>query len=130
MKKKSCILGMIVLCFFFMISSCDIDTCAGERPIEYENSIWVSRNDEYFFCLNSEDKDQCYYVNPEGEKRKISFLWSAFDSHVMVFEYIDGKKVELLSGYCEFNEIWFSIENHYRNSPEDLPKELFFERVA
>ena len=128
--KRMIAFVFLILCFLVAGTSCDIDPYEGERPYDYEGSVWIYRYKEYVFCLNTENDDECYYVNKEGEKRNITFLWSEFDSSVRVDEYVDGEKVLLLSGTCKFNKEWFTINLDRSFSRANyLPKEIRFERT-
>jgi len=128
--KRMIAFVFLILCFLVAGTSCDIDPYAGERPCDYEGSVWMFQNEEYEICYNVEDVTQSYYQKDGGEKRRISFLWSEYYAHVIVHEYDEnGEKVTLLSGNCEFNKKWFSIALDYDASPRELLREIRFERV-
>lgn len=133
MKKFFYLIFLTIMAVFLV--SCDIDPYAGKRPIDYKNSYWLCKGDGYeiyFESGESEISQKNSIIKIGGKEIHFSFLWSAFDSKVTMYE-CDEYGIEgeiLLRGICEFDKKKFEIKvNEKSNVLQLLPDILHFERI-
>ena len=126
---------ILTILFCLMLISCDIDPYKNRRPIEYENSEWVSKGENHeMYFKTGKMEDSKLIINNEliGS---FYLLFSSFDDSVSVYKYKPNEEYTsddlMFKGTCDFGRKKFKIEIISKsNISEELPDELIFERIS
>ena len=131
--KQSIKIFLILLTVCICVCSCDVDPYVNQRPLDYENSLWVCEGEGFkmYYKIGETIEGELSF---EGEEpQKIDFLWSAFSSDVNIYVLSDNDEPTppILVGECKFSRKKFVMNVTYKSGcGEKLPDTLIFNRVS
>ena len=120
---------IIILLLIIAISllACSCTPIYYKEPIAYADSKWECKNAEMSFHVGNPSE---YVLIINGEKIQFSFLFSAFDPHVVVYQGNERKDDNyLFSGKWKCNKRKFIIKVLCENDYFAEGTKLIFDRV-
>ena len=122
------VLAILILCCF---CSCDPDPYKGQRPIDFENSVWTCNELDMHFDQEQSSNNILLY---EDVSYNFNFLFTAGAAGVIVYEIKQDEnrqRRDLFYGQCEFSKESFKIHitEIVDSRLSDMPALLTFIRI-
>lgn len=131
MKKVTKYCLLLLLCI--VLTACDVDPYKNQRPIDYEDSIWVSKGENYEMLFEAGKMADSKLIVNDEKLCSFYLLFSSLDNSVIVYKFNSNNEYTsedlLFKGSCDFgkNRFIISIDERH-NIPDEIPNELTFER--
>jgi len=130
--KKAIMLFVIMALFSLNLYSCTVDLYSGKRPVEYENTKWISQHPDIYFEIGDKFSAPYGKINVNGMEEEITVLFGmGTQVSFYIYEYELSPYYSenlIIDGDCEFSKdkLVVKILKDYKRIFNDDIKEIIF----